>query len=136
MWSRADRGRVQVLSHESAAALWGLPTRQRMDRHVTVARNCAHPVRGMRTHRADLHAEEVCHHDGVLVTDPLRTVTDCARTLPFGWGLAVADAALRKGLSAISTSGELPRAPAAGAPRSCDGWRDWRTVVPSPAWSR
>jgi very-short-patch-repair endonuclease len=47
-------------------------------------------------HWADLAAHEV--DPGAPVTSPLRTLVDCARTMPFGVALAIADSALRDGL--------------------------------------
>jgi very-short-patch-repair endonuclease len=83
-----------VLSHESAAEHHGLdvvttPLRP----HVTIARH-----RGRRRSRlaCTLHWGDVAELDGA--TTPVRTVLDCARTLPFCEALAIADSALRKGL--------------------------------------
>ncbi len=91
-----------VVSHESAAALWSLETLAEPSTvHVTVpAAGHAPRRRGVRVHWADLRPDEV---DG-RVTGPLRTVLDCARTLPFADALAVADSALRRG---VVTPGEL-----------------------------
>jgi hypothetical protein len=87
---------MRVVSHLSAAALWGLAVPARHPHHVTVPRDQSRAAtHGCVVHRADLVAAEITVHDGVLVTTPLRTVLDCARSLPFGWGLAVADSALR-----------------------------------------
>ncbi|WP_170131263.1 type IV toxin-antitoxin system AbiEi family antitoxin domain-containing protein [Quadrisphaera granulorum] len=84
-----------VASHTSAAQLWlmdlvkppALP-------HVTVRRNRRLQERGLVPHWCDLPNSDI----NGLVTTPLRTVVDCARTLPFPEGLAVADSALRRGL--------------------------------------
>ena len=48
----------------------------------------------MTLHWADVPDGDAGDH----VTEPARTVLDCARTLPFAEGLAVADSALRSGL--------------------------------------
>ncbi len=85
-----------VLSHLSAALELGLPVLQPPDAvHVTVPR-AAHRVvpTGAVLHRADLSEED---HDR-RTTGPLRTVLDCAVTLPFAEALAVADSALPIGL--------------------------------------
>jgi very-short-patch-repair endonuclease len=85
-----------VVSHLSAAQLWGLSVVRAPDlQHVTVGRRRAHlDDRGVHLHWADVPSPDV----GEGVTGPVRTVLDCARTLPFGEGLAVADSALRRGL--------------------------------------
>lgn len=84
-----------VASHESAAQLWFLDTvHPPALAHVTVprhARRRAVPL-GVRPHWSTLTPTDV--QDGV--TTPLRTVLDCARTLPFREALAVADSALRR----------------------------------------
>ena len=82
-----------VASHESAAQLWMLETLHPVTQaHVTVgpAREVVAP-RGVRLHWAAL--EE--HERSGRVTAPLRTVLDCARSMPFAEGLAIADSALR-----------------------------------------
>ena len=78
-----------VLSHESAAAHWMLKSiAPPSSIHVTVPRNARPlPRKGVTLHYADLDDEEV--------TSPLRTVLDCAATLPFREGLAIADSACR-----------------------------------------
>jgi very-short-patch-repair endonuclease len=84
-----------VLSHMSAAALWKLPLLTPPAKpHITLPMNrnvrsgppavfhwASLPARDRRTRRTSL----------------LRTVLDCARILPFGESLAVADAALATG---------------------------------------
>lgn len=81
-----------VVSHGSAARIWGLPVLTREDApHVTLP-----PHRKSRPGSATRHWLPLAPHEVVDgVTSPLRTVLDCARTLPFGPALAVADAALR-----------------------------------------
>lgn len=91
--ARSHRG---VLSHESAALHWGFSVLNRPDRpHVTIPRNCRRrPSREPVTlHWADAPAVDD-------VTTPVRTVLDCARILPFGEALVVADSALRTRLVA------------------------------------
>lgn len=84
-----------VASHMSAAHLWGLPLRVRPEKpHVTV------PVdrRVRRGRPAVLHWGPVSSDERFARTTTLvRTAIDCARILPFGEALAVADAALRTG---------------------------------------
>ncbi|HEX8498916.1 MAG TPA: DUF559 domain-containing protein [Actinomycetales bacterium] len=85
-----------VVSHASAAQQWGLAVASRpLKPHVTVTRHRCRVVRaGAEVHWSDLGAHEIHGR----TTTPLRTVLDCARTLPRGEGLAVADSALRLGL--------------------------------------
>jgi hypothetical protein len=71
-------GQPAVLSHFSAAALWGV-VQWDDDRfpEVTVANSRRHP--GIRTHRsAALTAADVTRHRGIPVTDPARTLVDLA----------------------------------------------------------
>jgi very-short-patch-repair endonuclease len=80
-----------VLSHTSAANFWGFDGLLRPDAvHVTVGRNRRPaPREGVVLHYADVRDQGA--------TAPVRTVLDCARTLPFREGLAIADSALRSG---------------------------------------
>ncbi|GAB4071209.1 hypothetical protein GCM10028777_38740 [Angustibacter speluncae] len=84
-----------AVSHLSAAQLWMLPTLhppEVVDVTVPAGSN-ARAVRGERLHWTDLDDDETRGR----VTSPLRTVLDCARTLPFADALAVADGAVRLG---------------------------------------
>ncbi|MBP2357564.1 hypothetical protein JOF29_008674 [Kribbella aluminosa] len=83
-----------VLSHESAAEHHGLDVvTAPLKPHVTVRRT----QRRRATKLAcTLHWADVPDLDGA--TTPVRTVLDCARTLPFCEALAVVDSALRTGL--------------------------------------
>lgn len=87
-----------VASHASAAQLWLLDlVSAPKTPHVTVKRNrrlTAAAAAGLVPHWSHLPDSDV---DG-LVTTPLRTVIDCARSMPFPEGLAVADSALRRHL--------------------------------------
>jgi very-short-patch-repair endonuclease len=86
--ARSHRG---VLSHESAALHWGFSVLNKPDHpHVTIPRN-----RRRRPSRepVTLHWADAPAIDDV--TTPVRTVLDCARTLPLGEALVVADSALR-----------------------------------------
>jgi very-short-patch-repair endonuclease len=78
-----------VLSHENAAEYWLLKTVARPTTvHVTVPPGAHRPAKkGVTLHYAQTSDEGV--------TSPLRTVLDCARTMPFREGLAIADSALR-----------------------------------------
>ncbi len=105
-----------VLSHLSAAVDLGLAVLARSQTvHVTVPR-AAHRTcpAGVVLHRADLAPDDHNRRS----TLALRTVLDCAATLPFAEALAVADSALRDGVvrrDDLSDAAAERRGP--GAPR-------------------
>lgn len=86
-----------TVSHRSAAAYWGWELKvQPPVPELTVPRKRRVDLRrrgGARVTWRDLAPSEV---DGP-ATSPLRTVVDCALTLPFDEALTVADSALRSG---------------------------------------
>ncbi len=86
-----------VASHTSAAELLSLEVlRQPRLPHVTMPRSRSESrVDGVVPHWAALRDDEV----RAGATTALRTVLDCARTLPFTEALAVADSALRQGVA-------------------------------------
>ncbi|MGY1805440.1 hypothetical protein ACI78T_19320 [Blastococcus sp. SYSU D00922] len=93
--------RPAVVSHQSAAVLLGLPLWDvPLDRvHVTrcpPAWNSS--ARLLCCHVARLDDREVVEVDGVLVTGPVRTALDLARSLPHEAAVVALDAALRMGL--------------------------------------
>jgi very-short-patch-repair endonuclease len=81
-----------VLSHQNAAEFWLMKTVAKSTTvHVTVPPRAHRPAqKGVTLHYASTSDESV--------TSPLRTVLDCARTMPFREGLAIADSALRANL--------------------------------------
>ena len=86
-----------VVSHDSAAVLWGMELAHEPRLVVTVPRNRSRATApGVRVRRADLQETQVRH--GLRVTTPLRTVLDCASDLEVAEAVAVADSALRRGL--------------------------------------
>lgn len=89
-----------VLSHQTAAAEWGLALLEPPHQiHVTVPHGSRPRLDpDVRYHWSPLHPDE--RRDGL--TDPARTVLDCATTLPFDQALAVADSALRDGLTDLT----------------------------------
>lgn len=107
-----------VVSHTSAARLWLVDPVVREQRvSVTVPPTASRrSAPGVRLHWSTLQPDDVV--DG-RVTAPLRTTLDCARSLPFAEGLAVADGFLRRGLV---TRGDLVAAavvsPARGRARA------------------
>jgi len=75
-------GRTAVLSHHSAAALWGFMPWEERHPEVTVLGTApqAHPgLRVRRTTRLDL--DDTTRHHGIPVTTPARTLLDLAATL-------------------------------------------------------
>ena len=77
-------GRATVLSHYSAAALWGLVRWD--DRRIEALTTADGPRGGheIRVHRtADLPARDCRRHEGIPVTAPERTITDLASALPY-----------------------------------------------------
>lgn len=85
-----------VLSHLSAAREWNLPLLMAPAKPHIIVPVKRRPRRGPPAvlHWAEVTADE--RRTGT--TSLLRTVLDCARLLPFGEALAVADAALASGL--------------------------------------
>ena len=119
----ADRVPAAAVSHGSAAVLYGLPLRGvSLGRvHVTRAQPSGGRIgRTVHLHTAPLDVEDLRLINGMLVTSPARTVVDLARSVPFGVGVAVADAALRAGL----TDGESLVA----ALRPATRWRGYPTA--------
>ncbi len=92
-----------TVSHTSAAVLHGLPVRRAaLDLvHLTRWSNSHGNVKaGVQLHRAQVPDHEVVMVHGVRVTTLERTLADLARTEPYDWGVAAADAALRAGARA------------------------------------
>lgn len=87
-----------VFSHETAAAIHGLPLyRAHRDLVHTIAPT-GRPgaLKGTIRHRGELADEEVVEVDGLLCTTLERTTADVARTATFEQAVTVADAALRR----------------------------------------
>src|SRR3954452_5278427 len=75
-------GRTAVLSHHSAAALWGFMPWEERHPEVTVLGTApqAHP--GLRVHRTTrLDLDDTSRHHGIPLTTPARTLLDLAATL-------------------------------------------------------
>jgi hypothetical protein len=82
-----------VLSHRSAASLWGL-IRHHGSVDVTVPCNHRHP--GVTVHRSRLRDTDITIHYGIPTTTPARTLLDLADILdPAALARAVNDARLR-----------------------------------------
>jgi len=102
-----------VLSHQSAAVVYGLPLwKTPLDRvHLTRNRRGG----GRITRRTTVHCAPIGEHvavvDGHALTLPARTVVDLARTLPFEQAVVVGDAAVRRfGVGREDLEAELARA--------------------------
>src|SRR5665648_1005235 len=88
-----------VLSHASAALVWGLPLLATPDRtHVIGVSNPARNGTDIVRHVHELPAHHQTVHLGHPVTTLERTVVDCAMTMGPRAGLVLADAALRVGV--------------------------------------
>lgn len=95
-WSAVLATRA-VLSHQSAALLWGIDLPHGRDVHVTVAdrRRTAWPV-GVRLHRVALEPAEVVEFQGLPITSRRRTVLDCLAVLRADPARTLFDRALQK----------------------------------------
>lgn len=123
-------------SHRSAALVYGLGLVGGPESVAEITR--APGDRGSRTgdlgvlvHIAALPAEHVVSYRGVRLTSVPRTVIDLARTLPFAQGVAVADSALRAGLTSKSelatVIAECPRWPGLQRAREVTAFSDARS---------
>lgn len=99
-WAQ-ERRPSGVVSHHTAAAVHGLPLPPSGAGHVcltvTRGRTVSSPV-PVRLEPGRLAPERTTTIDGLVVTTPARTVADCLRTMPLPDGVAIADAALARGL--------------------------------------
>jgi hypothetical protein len=107
-----------VVAGPSAALWYGLPVDGTV-RWLWTGPCGRASVPGVRILRDPLAEADVCHADGIPITDPGRTVFDCLRLLPDDAALKVMDRALQQGWT---TFGELVRrlhdhAGRRGAPR-------------------
>lgn len=85
-----------VLSHESAAAVLGLPIfGEPRDIHLFSGRRARSKRFGDVLIHTSLSSRPIWEVGGVVVTSPLATVADLGRVLPPAFGLSVADAARR-----------------------------------------
>ena len=110
----AQSGEDTVVSHASAALLWGLPLLRLPD--VVHVRK---PVRRSGGAAGDVFRHvgaappDVVRHRGFVVTSLAQTVADCARTLGGPGGLVVADAALAAGAGRQDCIAIVERVPGA-----------------------
>ena len=86
-----------VVSHYSAARVWGFPIANVWPRevHVTVGLESAKRTKnGVVVHRYALTDAEIVEHDGILVTSRLRTLIDLCRIAAFRDAVVALDNAL------------------------------------------
>jgi very-short-patch-repair endonuclease len=76
------RGAGAVLSHRSAAALWGIRDTAQTRIDVTTGRRASRGQPGIRLHRATLTAEDQTTHDRIPTTSLPRTLLDLASCTP------------------------------------------------------
>ena len=108
-------GPLAVLSHRSAAMLWGLLRDSRSIIDVTTPDRGRASKKGVRVHRVrSLHPDDVTVVDGIPVTSVARTLFDIARTEPPRQLRYALDQAERLRLLDLR---ELERF------RGCKGWR-------------
>jgi hypothetical protein len=102
-------GPEAVLSHRSAAALWGIRDTAAARVEVTVPRNRRARPR-ITIHRGALSADEITVHDGIAVTTPARTLLDLAEVLaPHQLERAVHETEYRRLTSPLSLDALLTR---------------------------
>ncbi len=88
-----------VLSHGSAASLWGIQRRWRTPFEVTTPTPTVRRRPGISTHRAKLHRRDIRRHDGIRVTSPARTILDISPRLT--------DKALTRAVNDLRIAGHL-----------------------------
>lgn len=124
--ARTLRGQTGVASHQSAAALHGLPlltTPPEGTVTLTVPpgkRNGGYDRSGVKCHMADLPKDHITKLYGLPATTAGRTVIDIARTSSFMEGVVVADSALHE---RYTSKTDLRRVLA-----SCTQWRGTTTA--------
>ena len=134
---RAQPGAAAVVSHQSAAALHGLPTWGLTFDHVHLTRLDAMSGRiraGVRHHAGAITDADVLVVDGVAATAVARTVVDTACLSSYEAAVAVADAALHRRLT---TPDELRAVletvrgwPGSGTAQAAVGFADGRCESP------
>jgi very-short-patch-repair endonuclease len=111
-------GDGSVISHRSAAALWGLIDQAPTTIDVTVRRGHRRTKPGIGLHRNRLSERDIRTRHGLLVTSPARTVIDLARRAgPAELERLIAEARAKR----LIRDGELEKALAAGGSRPGTG---------------
>ncbi|MFT4085945.1 MAG: hypothetical protein QM658_02140 [Gordonia sp. (in: high G+C Gram-positive bacteria)] len=131
----------RVLSHESAAAVHGLPMLDPDRRYVHVINgkgSGGHSKKRLAVvHAGRIPPAEIVTIDGVRVTSLARAAADLARKVDFARGLAVLDAAMRLGVERAELEELLAaRRAGVGAARYALRHADPRAANPGESWSR
>jgi very-short-patch-repair endonuclease/predicted transcriptional regulator of viral defense system len=78
-------GPETVLSHESAAALWGIRRERTREIHVTMPRSTDRRGKGIAPHsRRSIDRRDLTRHMNIPVTTPVVTLIDLATRIPAG----------------------------------------------------
>lgn len=131
-----------VLSHGSAAALHGLPLWGSLLERVSITRPTGgHGELSSHLHswRAPLTESEITTVDGMRTTTMARTAVDAALSLPYERAVAVMDAALHAGASAVlvgETIGSASRRRGVRTARSSFAFADGRAESVGESISR
>ena len=122
---RPALSRDAIFSHQSAAAIYGVPVWGALLRQVAITRDRRHGGRirsQLKVHCAPVDA--VAEVDGFTLTTPARTIVDLARTVPFEAAVVAGDALARNyGVAPDTLARELQLA------RRRHGIADARRVV-------
>lgn len=100
-----------VVSHGSAALLWGLPAPTEAPVHLTQGTKPCRNARGLMRHSHQLSATDTTALSWIPLTTLTRTVVDCAASLRPSIALAVVDAALHAGLDRAACLDRLGMTP-------------------------
>jgi very-short-patch-repair endonuclease len=99
-----------VLSHRSAAALWGIRNTDRAAIEVITDRHCRRP--GIQAHRGVLAPDEIDRERGIPVTTPARTLLDLAEVInPDQLERAINEAEVRRLASPLPLAALVARHP-------------------------
>jgi hypothetical protein len=103
-------GEGALLSHRSAAALWGIGTEKRDSIDVSVTRRAELKRQGLRVRgRPSLTTERITTHDGIPITTPVQTLIDLSTELT---SIRLSDSDLEVLFRPIAAAaGLLPRSP-------------------------
>ncbi|MGB3709748.1 hypothetical protein [Gordonia sp. (in: high G+C Gram-positive bacteria)] len=129
-----------IVSHESAAAVHGMPTLNTDHRFVHFATSRAASGRKLRSRHVHpgLPPNSTTLVGSVLVTTLARTAVDIAACSDFPRGLAACDSALRMGVAVEELEAEAGKRRMRGAAnvRAAIRYADGRAANPGESWSR
>lgn len=133
-------GGATVLSHQSAAAVHGLPLLKprREYVHVTSLGGGGLIRGGRHVHGGSLTDDQIIEVGGIRVTDLVRTAVDVAEAGTFAQALTVFDAALRAGVDRADLASEIGRRRTKGARETKPAIvvADGRSASVGESWSR